>query len=238
MDRRESLKFIAWSTVSTSLILDACKTKDKPDEKTQVKDASVSGVDRMEEEKLNDENLRTAKFFTEHEMATIGVLADIIIPRDEVSGSATDAKVPDFIEFMVKDKPDLQTPMRGGLRWIDLQMARQHGKAFKDCTAQQQLALVDDIAYPAIEYTDEKGNKVKNGNIKPGMQQGVNFFTLMRNLTASGFYTSEIGIKDVGYIGNKPNQWNGVPDEVLKQYGLSYTDKELKECVSFSNPTA
>jgi hypothetical protein len=67
------------------------------------------------------------------------------------------------------------------------------------------------------------------------MRQGVSFFTLMRNLTASGFYTSEMGIKDVGYAGNKPNQWNGVPDEVLKQYQLAYTDKELKECVSFNS---
>jgi gluconate 2-dehydrogenase gamma chain len=67
------------------------------------------------------------------------------------------------------------------------------------------------------------------------MKQGVSFFTLMRNLTASGFYSSEMGIKDVGYAGNKPNQWNGVPDEVLKQYQLSYTDKELKECVSFNS---
>jgi hypothetical protein len=56
----------------------------------------------------------------------------------------------------------------------------------------------------------------------------------MRNLTATGFYTSEIGVKDVGYMGNQPNQWNGVPDDVLKQYGLSYTEKELRECVSYT----
>jgi len=152
-------------------------------------------------------------------MATIGVLSDIIIPADEVSGSATDAKVPDFIEFMVKDKPELQTPMRGGLRWLDVQMAKQYNKPFKDCSQQQQIAMVDAIAYPK--------------KAKPDMKQGVSFFTLMRNLTASGFYSSEMGIKDVGYAGNKPNQWNGVPDEVLKQYQLSYSDKELKECVSF-----
>jgi hypothetical protein len=66
------------------------------------------------------------------------------------------------------------------------------------------------------------------------MKQGVSFFNLMRNLTASGFYTSEMGIKDVGYAGNKPNQWNGVPDDVLKQYKLAYTEKELKECISFN----
>jgi hypothetical protein len=174
----------------------------------------------MEEEKIADEKIASGKFFSEHEMATIAVLSDIIIPKDEVSGSATDAKVPDFIEFMVKDKPELQTPMRGGLRWLDLQMAKQYNKPFKDCTSQQQIAMVDAIAYPA--------------KAKPEMRQGVNFFNLMRNLTASGFYTSEMGIKDVGYAGNKPNQWNGVPDDVLKQYGISYTDKELKECISFN----
>ena len=219
MDRRESLKLIAWSTISTSLIADACKTKDKQDEKTAVKDASASTIDRMEEEKAVYEKLIAEKFFTDHEMATMAVLADIIIPRDEVSGSATDAKVPDFIEFMVKDKPELQTPMRGGLRWLDLQMVKQYNKPFKEATAQQQIAMVDQIAYPK--------------KAKPEMKQGVSFFNLMRNLAASGFYTSEIGIKDMGYAGNKPNQWNGVPDDVLKQYGLSYTEKELKECVSF-----
>jgi hypothetical protein len=153
-------------------------------------------------------------------MASIAVLCDIIIPADEVSGSATQAKVPDFIEFIVKDKPAFQTPMRGGLRWLDIQMSKLYGTSFKDSTTQQQLSLVDAIAYPA--------------KAKPGMKQGVSFFNLMRNLTASGFYSSEMGIKDVGYIGNTPTQWNGVPDDVLKQYGLSYTEKELKECVKFS----
>jgi hypothetical protein len=76
---------------------------------------------------------------------------------------------------------------------------------------------VDDIAYPKKARSE--------------MAQGVAFFTLMRNLTATGFYTSEIGVKDIGYLGNVPNQWKGVPDEVLKQYGLAYTDKELKECI-------
>jgi hypothetical protein len=221
MDRRESLKLIAWSTISSSLVLDACKTKETPEEKALVKEASTVNIDRMEEEKEVHEKLMSQQFFTHHEMATIAVLSDIIIPADEVSGSATDAKVPDFIEFMVKDKPELQTPMRGGLRWLDMQMVKHYNKPFKDCTPQQQIALVDQIAYP------EKA--------KPEMKAGVKFFNLMRNLTASGFYTSEIGIKDVGYAGNKPTQWNGVPDEVLKQYGLSYSEKELKECVNFGN---
>jgi len=153
-------------------------------------------------------------------MATISILADIIIPKDEISGSATDAKVPEFIEFIVKDMPNHQVPMKGGLKWLDIQCLKKYQKTFKDCSSKQQLELVDQIAYPK--------------KAKSEMSQGVQFFNLMRNLTATGFYTSEIGVKDIGYEGNKPNQWNGVPDEVLKQYKLSYTEKELKECVTFN----
>jgi hypothetical protein len=112
--------------------------------------------------------------------------------------------------------PDHQIPMRGGLRWLDMQCLKKYDKGFKDCTTTQQMELVDAIAWP------EKA--------KPEMVQGAAFFNLMRNLKASGFYTSEIGVKDIGFVGNVPNQWNGVPPDVLQHYGLSYTDKELKEC--------
>lgn len=219
MDRRKSLKVLALGAVSGGLLLDACKQADTDKKAVPAAKEGELTYDRMEEEKKEHERLMSEKFFNEHEMATIAVLSDIIIPADEVSGSATDAGVPDFIEFMVKDKPDFQTPMRGGLRWLDMQMARLYGKAFKDCSQQEQILMVDAIAYP---------NKAK-----PGMQQGVKFFSLMRNLTASGFYSSEVGMKDIGYVGNRPNQWNGVPDDVLKQYGIAYTEKELKECISF-----
>lgn len=215
MDRRKSLKAIALGTVSTGLLLDACKTADKkPAAENAVPESTI---DRTPEEKEAYKKLMSEKFFVPHEMATITVLCDIIIPADEVSGSATQAKVPDFIEFIVKDMPQHQTPMRGGLRWLDMQSNKNFQKSFIDCSQQQQLSLIDQIAYPK--------------KAKPEMQQGVSFFNLMRNLTASGFYTSEIGIKDIGYKGNTPNQWTGVPDEVLKQYNLSYTEKELKECV-------
>lgn len=206
-------------TVSTTVLIDACKNPEteKPNE------ASASGTpqnaDRMAEEISHDKELRAEKFFTPHEMATIAVLSDIIIPADDISGSATEAGVPDFIEFMVKDRPQNQIPMRGGLRWLDVQCMNAFDKPFKDCSAGQQIEMVDKIAYP------EKA--------KPEFRQGVSFFTLMRNLTISGFYTSKIGLKDIGYQGNVPNQWNGVPEDVLKQYNLSYTEKELSECISF-----
>jgi len=218
MDRRKSLKAMALGTVSTGLLLDACKTADKNAVPGQAATPEFT-MDRAPEEVIRDRKLKSEKFFTPHEMSTLGVLANIIIPADEKSGSATDAKVPDFINFIVNDMPEKQVPMRGGLRWLDLQSNKRYEKPFIDCNSQQQIAIVDDIAYP---------NK-----IKPGMEQGVAFFSQMRSLTASGFYTTKIGIEDIGYMGNKPNQWNGVPDEVLKQYNLSYSDKELKESVSF-----
>jgi hypothetical protein len=215
MDRRSSLKALLIGGVASGVLVEACQPKEK-------KEAIAAGnftLDRQPEEIARYNEVTAKTFFTPHEMATITVLGDIIIPKDEVSGSASDAKVPEFIEFIVKDMPSHQTPMRGGLRWLDMQCFKRFNKAFVDCSAKEQIEMVDEIAYP------EKA--------KPEMAQGVSFFNTIRNLVATGFYTSEIGVKDVGYVGNTPNQWNGVPEDVLKQYGLAYTEKELKECISF-----
>jgi hypothetical protein len=215
MNRRDSLKALTIGTLSAEVLLKACKTKDQ-----NVQASKDTGEpDRPQEELDRNDKLNAEKFFTPHEMATITLLGDIIIPKDDKSGSASDAKVPEFIEFIVKDIPDHQIPMRGGLRWLDLQMLNRYNNPFTDCTAEQQLQMVTEIAYPA--------------KAKPEMQQGVAFFNRMRSLTATGFFTSKMGLDDIGYVGNRPNQWNGVPDDVLKQYGLAYTEKELAESVSF-----
>ena len=221
MDRRKSLKLLAGGALATGAIVAGCNTSDQ--KQTAAKDP-LEGmkIDRYDAERERErELLAMDAFFTAREMATITVLGDIIIPKDEFGGSASEAKVPEFIEFIVKDMPQHQTPMRGGLRWLDLQCLQRFEKPFKDCSSAQQIEMVDLIAYPA--------------KAAPEMQQGVSFFNLMRNLTATGYYTSEIGIKDLGYAGNKANKWNGVPDDVLQQYGLSYTEKELKECVKFES---
>ena len=232
MDRRKSLKLIATGAVAVPAAIAGCNTDDK--KKAEAAIEPKFDLDRNPDElKHEKELLAQEKYFTPHEMATITVLTDIIIPKDEISGSASDAKVPEFIEFIVKDMPEHQVPMRGGLRWLDIQSLKRFNSSFKDCAEKQQLEIVDDIAYPVIGYKDQNGNKVNKGKVKPGMEAGVAFFSLMRNLAATGFYTSEIGVKDIGYEGNKANQWNGVPDDVLKQYGIAYTAKELNECVSF-----
>lgn len=201
MNRRESLKILGLTTLSTAVLLDACKPG--TDQATTAETA-LAEPGRQKFELERNKKLQAEQFFSTHEMGTITVLANIIIPKDEHSGSASDAGVPDFIEFIVKDIPSHQIPMRGGLRWLDMQCLNRFQKPFKDCSAEQQLQMVDLIAYP------KKAN--------PGMEQGIAFFNLMRNLTASGFFTSEIGVKDLGYIGNAPNKWEGVPADVLKQY--------------------
>ena len=224
MNRRHSLKALLAGSMAAGAVLEACNSDIKTDNRKELpseKAVETKGkdFDRMKEEQAHYDDVTKDKFFTDHEMATIAVLADIIIPKDEVSGSATDAKVPDFIEFIVKDIPEHKTPMRGGLRWLDMQCLTRYNQSFRDCDDKQRIAMVDEIAYPK--------------KAKPGMEPGVSFFNLIRNLTATGFYTSEIGVKDIGYVGNIPNQWNGVPADVLKQYNMAYTDKELKECVSY-----
>ena len=222
MDRRKSIKALIMGTVSTGVLVEACKdNKTKIDVKPDAGAGSLN-YDRTPQELADYKKLMDQKFFTDEEMATITALADIIIPKDEVSGSASEAGVPAFIEFIVKDMPYHQTPMRGGLRWLDIQCAKKYDKGFKDLTAAQQIEMVDLIAYP---------DRAKG---KPELTQGVAFFNKMRDLTVTGFYTTQMGFKDLGYVGNAPNQWNGVPDDVLKQYGVAYTDKELKECVSFT----
>ncbi len=205
MNRRESIKALGIGTLSAGVLLDACKPKENGEVAAAATDKEAD-ADRQPFEVERTKELRSETFFTPHEMATITVLADIIIPKDEKSGNASDAKVPDFIEFIVKDMPDHQTPMRGGLRWLDMQSFNRYSNPFKDCDAKQQIELVDEIAYPA--------------KAKPEMQQGVAFFDRMRSLTASGFFTSKMGIDDVGYVGNRPNIWEGVPADIIKQYGL------------------
>jgi gluconate 2-dehydrogenase gamma chain len=216
MDRRKYLKTLAVSSVGAVTLLKSCDTAPKQEVK-QVEQAL--NYDRTPAELEREKELQSEKFFDDHEMKTIAILADIIIPKDEVSGSATDAGVPAFIEFIVKDQPRYQTPLRGGIKWLDIQSLKRFDSDFASSTTEQQIEIVDDIAFP------EKA--------KPELQQGVSFFNTMRDLTACGFFTSEIGIKDLGYVGNRPNQWDGVPEDVLAQYGLKYDERTLAESVKF-----
>jgi Gluconate 2-dehydrogenase subunit 3 len=149
------------------------------------------------------------KFFTANEYKLVRTLVDIIIPKDERSGSATDVGVPEFMDFMMIDQPTRQVAMRGGLAWLDLECQQRFDKIFVDCAPAERTAVLDDIAWPA--------------KAKPEHAHGVAFFNSFRDLTAGGFWTTKVGIEDLQYLGNRSvARWNGCPPEALKKLGVSY----------------
>lgn len=150
------------------------------------------------------------KFFTAHEWETVRLLVDLILPRDGRSGSATEAGVPEFMDFILADGDDeRQTAMRGGLAWLDTECRERFGRSFLDCTGGERTAVLDDIAWPA------KG--------RPELSHGIAWFNSFRDLTASGFWSSEIGVEDIGYMGNTAvAEWKGCPQEQLDKLGVSY----------------
>lgn len=205
MNRRDSLKALGLLAAGTAVLSqNSCDSKDRISKSDTGSSDKLPGVQDFEHERTK--KLLEETFFEPHEMATITCLADIIIPKDDFSPSASEVGVPAFIEFIVKDIPEHKIPMRGGLKWLDVYAQKKFGKVFIKCDNKQQINIVDDIAYPSKS--------------KPQVAQGVSFFSRMRDLTASGFYTTKEGIQDLGYVGNKPGVWDGVPEDILKEHGF------------------
>jgi len=149
------------------------------------------------------------KFFTPHEWETVRVLVDLIIPADERSGSATDAKVPEFMDFFIDAYPSMRLPIRGGLAWLDAETRSRFGKPFVEAAEEERTAILDDIAFPA--------------RARPEMSQGVAFFNRFRDFTASGFWSTRMGVDDLRFMGNRGMaSWDGCPPEALAKLGVSY----------------
>ena len=149
------------------------------------------------------------KFFTAAEFRTARILADMIIPRDERSGSASDAGVLEFMDFTLTDRADQQPWMREGLAWLDAQSNTRFSKPFADATVAQREEILNEIAWPA--------------RAQRTLNPGVSFLNKFRDMTASGFWSSRIGVKDLQYQGNKfLSEWNGCPPAALRKLGVSY----------------
>lgn len=151
------------------------------------------------------------RFFSPHEWQTVRMLVDLVIPRDGRSGSATDAGVPEFMDFLMVDSDDerRRTAMRGGLAWIDVECRERFGNNFVDCADHERRAMLDLIAWPARASAD--------------LSHGVEFFNSFRDLTASGFWSSKMGIADLRYMGNTAvAEWKGCPPEQLERLGVEY----------------
>lgn len=146
-------------------------------------------------------------FFTAPEYATVALLAEIIIPKDERSAGAGEAGVPEFIDFMMVDQAARQVPMRGGLAWLDQECNARFDKTFVAATDAQRIEVLDEIS----------GLEPRT----PEMSHGVAFFRSFRDLVATGFWTSRIGIADLQFSGNVfVPEWKGCPAEVLDKLGL------------------
>jgi len=153
-------------------------------------------------------------FFTAHEWATVQRLADAILPADARSPAASQAGVPEVIDFVLadplaepKERETLQTQVRGGLAWLDRECAGRFGRGFVDGTEAERTAVLDAIAFPA--------------RVVAGLEAGAAFFATFRDLVASGFWTSRVGIEDLQYRGNTyVAEWTGCPKEVLSRLGL------------------
>jgi gluconate 2-dehydrogenase gamma chain len=149
------------------------------------------------------------RFFSAAEFRTAGILADMIIPRDERSGSATDAGVVEFMDFMMIDRPTNQSWMREGLAWLEAQSNTRFTRSFANSSDGEREQILNDIAWPA--------------RAPAAMADGVTFFNHFRDLTSSGFWSSRIGVKDLRYIGSTFNpNWNGCPPEALSKLGVNY----------------
>lgn len=194
--RRDALK--AFAVVSVANLLDVGAPQ---------LERAVRGVELLEQTQDY-----TPKFFSRREWRTVRLLADYVIPRDARSGSATDAKVPEFMDFLLSDKDaseSSRTLMRGGLAWLDSESLSRFGKTFLNATDAQRRQILDDIAWPA--------------KARPDMSHGAAFFTRFRDLTASGFFSTAAGWADVRYIGNvfNPN-WDGCPPRALQKLGVTH----------------
>jgi hypothetical protein len=130
------------------------------------------------------------KFFVAHQYKTLQTLCQTIIPGDADSGGAIEAGAPEFIDLLTSENTEYQVTLGGGLMWLDSTCSDRYGKAYLDCTPQQQKEILDQIAYRNNAMADAR------------LSQGVEFFSFLRNMTSDGFFTSEIGIKYLGYQGS------------------------------------
>ncbi len=202
MRRREVVQLLALAPFAASFSW----TRQEVEAATRAVEVARAGAGRAAVRPAQE-----AQFFTPHEYETVRVLVDAIIPADERSGSATDAGVPEFMDYLMTVKEERQTAMRGGLAWIDRGCLVRFGRPFVECDEAEQTALLDDIAWP--------------DRAPPELSQGVAFFNSFRDLTATGFFSSRIGVEDVRYLGNTyVMEWTGCPEEQVRKLGVRYDD--------------
>ena len=194
-DRRDFVKFLAAAPLAHFAV-----------SALDLEEAAIQTRETLEKLAERGQQYRP-KVFTPAEWRTARILADMVIPKDGRSGSATDAKVPEFMDVFMESRENMRAWMHAGLTWLDEETKKRFTKPFADCTETQRKAVLDDIAWPR--------------RARPEMQAGVRFFNNFRNFTASGFWSSKMGVDDLQYIGNvMVAEWKGCPPDALKKLGL------------------
>ena len=177
ISRREVLKSLAMGAAATSVL------------RTIPAQAAEYAHHMVAAEKAATK-VYTPKFFAAHQYKTLQALCQTIIPADSGSGGAIEAGAPEFIDLLTSENSEYQVKLGGGLMWLDSTCSDRYGNLYLDCSPQQQKEILDQIAYRNNAVTDAR------------LSQGVDFFSFLRNMTADGFFTSEIGIKYLGYQGS------------------------------------
>ena len=177
ISRRDILKSLAMSAAATSVL------------RTIPAQAAEYAHHMVAAEKAATK-VYAPKFFAAHEYKTLQTLCQTIIPADADSGGAIEAGATEFIDLLTSENTEYQVTLRGGLMWLDSTCSDRYGKVYLDCSPQQQKEVLDQIAYRNNALTDLS------------LSQGVEFFSFLRNMTSDGFFTSEIGIKYLGYVGS------------------------------------
>ena len=215
MDRRESIKSLVLGSLLGGLALESCVSDSKEELTAKVWEHQYG---RTPKEKAVDQKLLREQFFTPHEIETITQLGHLVLPPNK-NGSILDAGVPEFIEFMAKDYPGFQEPIRGGIMGLDHESNTRFEKVFTSITEEQQKSMLDEIAFPNPELSASE------------QPQPIQFFSLIKNLVMTGYFTSAIGVEELGYAGNSPNIWDGVPQDVLDDHGLAYDPEWVAKCI-------
>ena len=224
MDRRESIKNILLGSIGSSVLLESCVSSLDKEVLDKIWEYQYG---RTPEEKERDKKFLNSNFFNVDELKTIEKIANIILPPNEI-GNINDAGVVEMFEFIAKD---WSTPahnnygekvLRRGVIVFDQLCTEKFGLKLLDCSESQIKLLFDEISYEDKSLKDQK--------------ESVKLFATFRGMVVTGYFTSEIGIKDLDYKGNTPNVWDGVPNDVLDQYkGIVSYDKEwIDKCVDQS----
>ena len=126
-----------------------------------------------------------------HAFRTVTRLAELIVPADAGGGSAADAGAPEFIDLLCSQNEELARIYESGLSWLDETVRRAHGRRFVEASAEQQTAMLDRLV------------EAERGGAGDDLRAGVGFFNWIRRMTVDAYYTSPIGIADIGFRGNQ-----------------------------------